>query len=172
MSENTNRNASEESEAAEKIINAVRDIFDARGWMYNYNPITGTISASFQIEDGDESNNLIMMISVVRGYLLNCCQLPLLFSSERLPSIAEYLHRVNYRLMNGCFELDYASLQCRYKTALPIKGMLCNSDVESLLSDTITLPCTMWEFFGAGLNKVVKGDAPIIALRSICADEA
>ena len=73
MSENTNRNASEESEAAEKIINAVRDIFDARGWMYNYNPITGTISASFQIEDGDESNNLIMMISVVRGYLLNCC---------------------------------------------------------------------------------------------------
>ena len=151
----------------ESIINIVRGVFDAKGWMYNYNPITGTISASFRIGDGNDANSLIMMLSIVGDYLLNCCQLPVSFSSEALTEVAEYLHRVNYMLLNGCFELDYAAQQCRYKSVLPIKGMSFYTDPESLVCDMITLPCKMWEYFGEGLEKVANGASPVEAFNAI-----
>lgn len=75
---------------------------------------------------------------------------------EKRASIAEYLHRANYGLPYGNFEMDYSDGEIRFKLASFFDN---NSAVSNTLIDRhIYIPCFMFERYGEGLLKLLIGE--------------
>lgn len=72
-----------------------------------------------------------------------------------LPVVAEFLHRANYGLKDGNFEMDYRDGEIRYKSFVNFK----NIDVsEEVIGESIIVGATMIDRYGKGLLKLMLGD--------------
>lgn len=71
---------------------------------------------------------------------------------ENLNAVSEYLHRANFGLKNGNFELDYADGEIRYKTYVNFENTILSSKV---IEDSIMIPIAMFEQYGEGLMQTM-----------------
>ena len=71
------------------------------------------------------------------------------------PVVAEFLHRANYGLKDGNFEMDYRDGEIRYKSFVNFK----NIDVsEEVVGESIIVGAAMIDRYGKGLLKLMLGD--------------
>ena len=77
-------------------------------------------------------------------------------STERIPSIAEYLHRANFGLPYGNFELDYSDGEIRYKISTNCED--ANTLSKLLIDRSIIVPCLMFEKYGSGILRLMLDD--------------
>lgn len=84
---------------------------------------------------------------------------------KKISAVSEFLHRANSGLINGNFELDYATGEVRYKSYVNSKE---TSVSGAVIRDSILIPVTMFSKYGDGLLKVMTGnDSPESIIRSI-----
>lgn len=76
-------------------------------------------------------------------------------TSENYGKIAEYLHRANFGLAFGNFEMDYFDGEIRYKYSAEIENP--NNISNHALDKCILLPCLMFERYGNGIIKLLVG---------------
>lgn len=73
---------------------------------------------------------------------------------DKLAAVAEYLHRANFGLRVGNFELDCDTGQIRYKTAIDFEG---ETLTFGLLQNAIYPAVDMMEMYLGGLKAVMDG---------------
>ena len=74
---------------------------------------------------------------------------------ENITAIAEYLHRANYGLVYGNFEIDHEDGEIRYKLVTDCEDA---SNISNRLIDRcIVVPCMMFEIYGNGMIKLMLG---------------
>lgn len=71
-----------------------------------------------------------------------------------LQEMAEFLHRANYGLAFGNFELDFDDGEIRYKMALNCVDAMPGADA---VEDMLYLPLSMFERYGDGILTVAMG---------------
>lgn len=84
---------------------------------------------------------------------------------SKISAVSEFLHRANSGLINGNFELDYASGEVRYKSFVNAKE---TSVPGVVIRDSILVPVMMFSKFGDGLLKVMTSkETPESIIKSI-----
>ena len=77
---------------------------------------------------------------------------------------AEYLHRINYGLLLGNFEMDYDEGEVRFRTSLMAEGSL----THEVLDRYIQMPAAMLDRYAPGLAAIVaEGEIAGEALRRV-----
>lgn len=66
--------------------------------------------------------------------------------------VGEFLHRANYGLKNGDFELDYNDGEVSYKVHASLPGM---APSEESIKRNIATPVAMFDRYGEGIMKVM-----------------
>ncbi|MBO4400485.1 MAG: YbjN domain-containing protein [Selenomonadaceae bacterium] len=84
---------------------------------------------------------------------------------DSIHEVAEFLHRANYGLAFGNFELDFDDGEIRYKMSLNCVDSLPGEDA---IEDVLYLPLSMFERYGDGILTVAMGLAePEAAIKKI-----
>lgn len=73
---------------------------------------------------------------------------------SRFTAVSEFLHRANYGLINGNFELNYTNGEIRYKSYVNAKE---TSISELVIRESLTVPIMMFSKYGDGLLSVMTG---------------
>ena len=112
------------------------------------------ISANMRINDTVGVVNVVydLLKKGILSYAIFNSQAP----QEKRASIAEYLHRANYGLPYGNFEMDFSDGEIRFKLATYFED---NNAVSNTLIDRhIFIPCFMFEMYGEGILKLLVGE--------------
>jgi hypothetical protein len=102
------------------------------------------IMTSFQGENGLFSCFAIAFASDHRIAFYAKC--PYITPAEKMQEMAEFLHRVNYDLVIGNFELNYDTGEVRFKASLDFEGATLNKELmagtiyPSVLTMNLYLP--------------------------------
>ena len=85
------------------------------------------------------------------------------------PLIAEFLHRANYGLKDGNFEMDYRDGEIRYKSFVNFK----NIDVsQEVIEESIIVGAAMIDRYGKGLLKLMLGEGTVTECIEYCENSA
>ena len=137
--------------SAQAVQSAVEAYLDSINWQYD-------------VEDG-----IIMFALVLEGEI-PALQFEMRFfesgftayaypglnaEAERMAAVGEFLHRANFGLRSGNFEIDYEDGQIRYKTNVDCMDALPR---ENAIARTITVPANMFERYDEALLKVLVGE--------------
>ena len=85
-------------------------------------------------------------------YLVCLARYPKEVPDERRLEVAEYLHRANYGLLLGSFEMDYDRGEVRYRTALLSEG---EQPAYGVLDRYIQMPAAMLDRYAAGMEGII-----------------
>jgi len=118
--------------------------FSAKDGIFNFNMVTGSVVGK-----------LAMHIDVLDDCYVSYAILGNNASPERFSAISEYLHRANFGLLFGNFEIDYSDGEVRYKITTDCKDI---SNLTNYMIDrSVLLPCAMFERYGVGIIKLMMG---------------
>ena len=83
-----------------------------------------------------------------------------------MQQLAEFLHRANYGLRNGNFEMDMDDGEVRYKVYVNAKGL---SDIpDEIIEDSIMLPVVMMDRYGDGIAALMFGFSdPVTEIKKV-----
>ena len=73
---------------------------------------------------------------------------------QALAKMAEFLHRANYGLRNGNFEIDFSDGEIRYKSFVNCDGVLPSNEI---INDSIIIPSMMFERYAPGILDMMFG---------------
>lgn len=75
---------------------------------------------------------------------------------EYYVAVGEFLHRANYGLKNGNFEMDYRDGEIRYKSFVYLENIVIS---EEVVEDSIFVGIAMLDRYGKGLLKIMLGES-------------
>lgn len=110
---------------------------------------------NFNINIGEIIGSLKLAIHILDDSYVSYAYLNNKATQEHYCNIAEYLHRANYGLAFGNFEMDYLDGEIRYKYAVEISNP--NNISNHILDKCVLLPCLMFERYGSGMMKLMLG---------------
>ena len=140
----------------DRVIELVHDFFKEIDWKYDYNE-KKTIFYS-GISMGNVIGNLRIIVSVRDRHYKVYAIMANKSDDDHISKVSEYLHRVNYDLNNGNFELDYRDGEVRYKMYVEFQGVEFG---KRIIENSIILPILMFDKYGKGLIKAMVGsDSP------------
>ncbi len=132
------------------IINEIKVFFDSMDWKYSYDETKSLFSAGISMHNS--VGNVALKIIVKETRYTVYAILNNKVESKFLPQVAEYLHRANYCLLNGNFEIDYSDGEIRYKTYVNFENAKLSKEI---IADSILLPIFMFDKYGKNLLKLM-----------------
>lgn len=148
---------------SEEVFNAIRRFLDKKHLYYHASEILGLIQ--LDLPTGSMIRRVDLRINVkndsytVRA-LSSVSADPM--EAKIMARLAEYLTRVNYRLRNGNFEMDYRDGELAFKCYVDCHGGV---PVEEAIDDSIFCPPAMFHQYGNGILQVMfSGIDPTQAL--------
>ena len=134
----------------ENVIVAISSFFDSMKWKYSYDDKRSIFSTGISMQ-GSIGNIILKILVKETTYtvyaILNNKAEPKFFSQ-----ISEYLHRANFCLLNGNFEIDYSDGEIRYKTFVNFEDIILS---EGIIRDSILIPVFMFDKYGKNLLKLM-----------------
>ena len=86
--------------------------------------------------------------------MLNTVQERNCYEKEYFNKVSEYLHRANYGLQNGNFEMDYRDGEVRYKVYIIFEDV----DISiRMIKKSILIGMAMFIKYGEGLLRMMSG---------------
>lgn len=135
-----------------KVIKMFKDFFKKNDWKYELKDESVFITA---INMGNVLGIVRMIIKLRETSYSVFLVLNSKTEEKYYPYVAEFLHRANYGLKNGNFEMDYSDGEITYKTFVNFS----NTDVsEEVLEDSIYVGIAMIYKYGNGLLKIMLGE--------------
>lgn len=148
---------------SEEVFHAIRRFLDKKHLHYTASEIMGLIQ--LDLPTGSMIRRVDLRINVkndsytVRA-LSSVSADPK--DAKNMARLAEYLTRVNYRLRNGNFEMDYRDGELAFKCYVDCHGGV---PVEEAIDDSIFCPPAMFHQYGNGILQVMfSGVDPAQAL--------
>ena len=134
----------------ENIVNSFKQILKKLDWNYSYDEEKNIFTTNMQMKNAIGNITILIIIREL-SYTIYAI-LSSHVESTFLHQVAEYLHRANYNLKNGNFELDYDSGEIRYKTYVNLDNINIS---ESVIVDSFIIPIFMFERYGKNLMKLL-----------------
>ena len=128
---------------------------DDDNWKYSFNEELGVIQMSVTLKgrlkrinyvvDIKEDEVLVMAISPVNAEKDD---------RECMDNIARFLHRANYGLKSGCFEMDLRDGEIRYRIHIDCHDQIPSREV---IRRSVIIPGLMFEKYSSGLTAILFG---------------
>ena len=142
------------------LAETIKEYFKRNDWTYTYYEEYSLFRFGIRMDSVIGSLDYIIAIRkdayTVYAILRNKVE------QEYISQVAEFLHRANYGMHVGNFELDYDDGEIRYKNHIEIETeWFCNTDKEisdAMLSRSITIPAAMFKKYGKGLLELMVGE--------------
>lgn len=149
-----------------KYIELIENIFKEMEWKYDYREDNNVFISG--VNSNEMMGNLKMFIFMEE----NSCNVYWVFGhnveKSYLPTVSEFLHRANFGLKDGNFEMDYDDGEIKYKTFVNF----LNSDVsKEVLQRTMFIGVQMFKQYAKGLLKVMLGDEKVKECIEMCEGE-
>ena len=139
-----------------EVFHAIRRFLDKKHLYYHASEILGLIQLDLPTDS--MIRRVDLRINVKNDYYT----VRALFSvsadpkdAKSMARLAEYLTRVNYRLRNGNFEMDYRDGELAFKCYVDCHGGV---PVEEAIDDSIFCPPAMFHQYGNGILQVMGVD--------------
>ena len=134
------------------LLKRIQDRLSSVGIRYSTNE--NTIQLGMNI--GDLIGNVRIYIQVIENYILTYTIMNNKCPINQINKTAEYLHRANYGLINGNFEIDFNDGEIRYKTLTFCQNP--SNISNELIDNCVILPCKMIEKYGKGIMKSILNE--------------
>ncbi len=136
---------------SELLANAIKAFLDERDILYGFSEEEGRFITDFTIDETGEE--VEVAIAVLEDGFACYVMLPWVFDSDYYPYVGEFLHRANYGLLNGNFELDYENGAIQYKTF----GYCPDEKVSNDVLEAVLLgPLVVIDHYIGGLRKLMN----------------
>jgi hypothetical protein len=103
-----------------RIQEGVEGFFKQDDWAYGPGRIDSTLVTAFKGDAGQWSCLAYCAEEQQQVMFYSVC--PISSTPEKLVSISEFIHRANYGLHVGNFELDVSDGEIRFKTSVDVEG--------------------------------------------------
>ena len=149
----------DKTEHFDGVVNAVKQALEACGWTYyvfdeesmlfrfDLSIETRISRISYQVELRDYGDGLEDLVIYGICPVSADCE-----DAGMTAQLAEFLHRVNYGVPNGCFEMDYTDGEIRYKSYISIMDHVPSAAV---VKNSLLWVSSMFERFGPGIADIV-----------------
>ena len=104
---------------------------------------------------GGSIGTLHLVIDVKDDVVVSYAVLANQATEEQYATVAEYLHRANYGILRGNFEMDFDDGEIRYKMTTEITD--ARNIPNKLVDMLIVIPCLMFRRYGGGVLKLILG---------------
>lgn len=134
----------------EEIIQAIHDHFQGIEWHYDYNEAESYFQTGVNMNGPLGSLTIHIYVNETNYvvYATLCNHVEPCYCAQ----VAEYLHRANYGLLNGNFEMDYRDGEIRYKTFVNFEEDTISAKA---MRASIVMPVLMFEKYGKNLLKLM-----------------
>ncbi len=139
------------------IADVINNFLTEDDWHYTFDDKIGVFR--FDLDLDGRIKNISYYIEVTDDEYVVYAVSPIGADSNNgkmMASMADFICRANYGLINGNFELDMRDGEIRYKTFLDCKGITPSAE---MVRNSIRYPAAMFERYGAGIIDVINGDA-------------
>lgn len=147
-----------------RTMELIENFFNDLEWNYTYDSENSIIKTGVDMTNA--LGNLDVYIRLRKNYYSVIVCLNNHVEKKYLQQVSEYLHRVNFGLNNGNFELDYEDGEVRYKTFVSFENIELS---KNIVEASILLPLSMFEKYGMNLLLLMLKEADPKAL-AIAAD--
>ena len=137
----------------EKVIEAIKAYYEKNEWNYEYDEEGHFFSSGINM--GNILGNVKMYIYVEQASYRVLLVLNSRVEEKYYNTVGEFLHRANFGLKNGNFEMDYNDGQIRYKTFVKFKDREISQET---VEDSVMVGIAMIDRYGKGLLKLMLGD--------------
>lgn len=141
---------------SEEIFTAICRFLDKKHLYYHASEILGLIQLDLPTDGMIRRLDLRIRVNkdsyIVRALSLVSADPK---DAKSMARLAEYLTRVNYRLPNGNFEMDYRDGELAFKCYVDCHGGV---PVEKTIDDSLSCPVSRFQQFGNGILQVMFSD--------------
>ena len=109
----------------------------------------------FSIEIDNVVGKVAVFIQTYENKILTYAVLNNKVPNEHFNDVAEYLHRANYGLLHGNFELDFNDGEVRYKLVTDCQDIA--NIPNQYIDRSALLPCHMIKKYGKGIIQLMLG---------------
>ena len=141
------------------VVGAIRHVLDSRDIHYDFDSEATTFRSTFRLSKTKlASVNLVILCpkdSSGRCMRITSYGMILIRADEDcMFSMAEFLHRANYGLPCGNFELDFRDGEIRFKMSVNANEKIPSNDA---IDDLIVFPVQLLDTYGDGILAVSMG---------------
>ena len=134
----------------DEIIAKIKEFFDKDSWNYSFDDKLSIFR--FGINMDSVLGSLDYYIIVRDNSYTVYTTLNSKAETETIDLIAEFLHRANYGLRIGNFEIDFDDGEIRYKVY--VETSISNL-TDEVIGRSIFIPASMFEKYGKGLLEIM-----------------
>ena len=98
---------------SEKIRKCIQTQFDKDEWYYTFDEEEGVFRTKIKLNG--RLNRCELFVRIHEDYYVAYSGISINADEQSMPLVAEYLHRANYGLKMGSFELDHSDGEIRFK---------------------------------------------------------
>ena len=150
---------------SEQIKVSIQNYLEKDEWHYTFDEEQHFFKAGIKI-DG-KLNRCDIIIDIREEYYLVYGMIALNADEKCLNDISEYIHRINYGLKFGSFELDLRDGEIRYKMCVDCGDDCDCMPSESVIQRSLEMPALMFEKYGNGLLDIMfKNISPEDAIKN------
>ena len=142
---------------SEQIKNCIQNYLDKNEWYYTFDEEDIFFRAGIKIDGKLSRCDLI--IDIGKSFYLVYAKIALSADPNNINAVSEYLHRANFGLKLGSFELDHSDGEIRYKMYVDCGDDCDCMPSESVIRRSLEMPASMLEIYGDGLMRVLLGVA-------------
>ena len=136
----------------EKMIESIKDLFSENEWKYSFHEKDKVFVSGVNM--GNVIGNVRMLVFMEETAYTVYMILNSKAEEKNYSAVSEFLHRANYGLKDGNFEIDYSDGEIRYKTFVNFANTSMSKDV---VEESMFIGAVMIEKYGKGLLKVMLG---------------
>lgn len=137
----------------ENVIKMVDSFFAEIEWKYKFDEKRSAYT--FGVDVGGTIGSLKFIMPIREHHYKVIGVLNSKVEDSKLQIVAEYLHRANFGLNNGNFELDYNNGEVRYKSFVDFWGIELN---KRIIEDSVFIPILMFKRYGKNVIKLMVGE--------------
>ena len=137
------------------LMKITEDYITSKGWSSAINDADQFIVSELELDN--EMGSVPFILVPTDDGIVSYATLRDEILPEMYPTVAEYLHRANYGLLNGCFELDYANGSVQYRTFCCCLNGREPSDAD--LDMLFAVPLAVLNRYIDGLRQILNGTA-------------
>ena len=136
------------------IYKAIVDFLDADDWNYTFDSDKELIRTGVKLKN--KLQNTRLLIDLRDDKYLVFATINLNVDESVREQMACLLTRINYKLIFGCFEMDFSDGEVRFRISVNCDGCLPS---RSVVQDSIIIPAMMMEKYGDAILMVMMGFA-------------
>ncbi|MCA9538039.1 MAG: YbjN domain-containing protein [Myxococcales bacterium] len=145
------------------MFETVVEFFEADSWPVQLVKDDTALRTAFQGESGQWTCYARVRVEQEQFVFYSVC--PLKVPENQLTRSAEFLHRANYGMIIGNFELDFSDGEVRYKTSIDVEN---DRLTVALCRQLVVANVMMMDRYLPGLMQVIYSDVtPVQAIANI-----